>query len=185
MLRFAGDRVLVIADRTARALDLAGGGEHVLEVAAERVIDIAGFPDQIWVAERDAAGGAALVRLGLDGRRLPGPSPVLPSANGRWVPGVLPTCAVWNGPEAAVVSAAASVAVAPISERADLIIPHSAARLAVVRGAQIAFRTGASARWVATVPDARLRVCDGAFLYDGSSLAAANHRPLFCSQLYL
>lgn len=126
MLRFAGDHVLVIADRTARTLDLARGEAHELEVAAERVIDIAGFPDQIWVAERDAAGGAALVRLGLDGRRLPGPTPALPSANGRWAPGALPTCAVWNGPEAAVVSAATSVTVAPIAERADLILPGSA-----------------------------------------------------------
>src|SRR5882672_5378082 len=106
MLRFAGDDVVVIVDRGARAIDLVGGGERELEITAERVLDVAGFPDQIWVAEHDAANGAVLIRLGLDGRRLAGPALSLPSATGRWVPGTLSACAIWNGPAAAVVSAA-------------------------------------------------------------------------------
>src|SRR4051812_36163887 len=114
MLRFAGDDLLVVVERGARAIDLAGSGERALEVTVERVLDLAGFPDQIWVAERDVAGGAVLIRLGLDGRRLAGAALPLPSAVGRWVPGSLAVCAIWNGPAAAVVSAPQSVTIAPI-----------------------------------------------------------------------
>jgi len=170
MLCFAGDHALVIVDRGARAIDLAAGGERTLDVAADRVMGLAGFADQIWVAERDAAGGAALLRLGLDGQRLAAPL-ALPSAEGRWVASALSACAIWNGPDAATVSAAPLTTIAPLAERADLLVPYSPTRLAIVRGARVTFRTDGGARWTASALDPSVRIQDGAFLYDGSSLA--------------
>ena len=42
LLRFAGDDVLVIVDRDARAIDLEDGREIELDLPADRVIDLAG-----------------------------------------------------------------------------------------------------------------------------------------------
>src|SRR5689334_3595569 len=171
MLRFADDQVLIVVERAVRAIGLSGGHEHELGVPAERVIDVVGFPDQIWVAARDDVGGAVLRRFTLDGQLLGGAPLALPSPLGRWVAGPRVACAAWHGPAPVIATAAPNLGLTPITERCDLAVPFSPGRVVIARGLNAMLCTTGGIRWSTSVFTPSMHVEDGVFLYDASSIA--------------
>ena len=171
MLRFADDQALVVVERAVRTIGLSGGHDHELAVPAERVIDVVGFPDQIWVAARDDVGGAVLRRFTRDGQPLDGAPLALPSPLGRWVAGPQGACAAWQGAAPVIVSAAPNLGLTPLTERCDFVVPFSPARVVMARGINAMLRTAGGIRWSTSVFAPSVHVEDGAFLYDASSIA--------------
>jgi hypothetical protein len=168
-LQLAGtDAIVVVADHELR-VERASGEVAVLPVHPSTVLDIATFPDQVWIARREA-GAVGLLRFSLDGKLLDAPF-TLSSGAGRLIASSMTPLAVWQGAPSKLLSLEANGIRSTVLEPSDdVVLPLAPTRVVGVRGHFASLRVATAERWSARVLPEGTRAIGGTALFDGSSV---------------